>query len=398
MTSVEPFYEGRALYGRVLLLAGGLFLSGTNAVVIAGLLPHIASSLHTTPTSVSFTISIYALVVAIGAPLIAAFLPRVPRWMLISGGMLVLGVGTLVAALSHDLVIFALGRFISAFGGAAMLPAATAAAAAIAPPERRGRAIAIVATGFTLAPAIGSPIGTAVGASVGWEIPLFGVVGLAVVLAAANAIFVRRIPLGPPTSLGQRLASLKNARVLTVLIGVLTLVAAFNLVYIFSSAFTAPATGGKGQLLAVLLLVFGVGGIVGSLAAGVLTDRLGNRPTATTALAVHALALIGMYLLTSSFLATAILFAVWGIAQTAAIPPLQHRLVQLDQGRATMVLSWYTTVMYVGIGIAPPIGAAALAIAGPPLIPLFGAGLTVLALLAFMFSYANRRKNISPLV
>jgi DHA1 family inner membrane transport protein len=391
MTSIKQSYPLRSFYPRLILLAIGLFLVGTNAFVIAGLLPDIAVSLHVEASAVSYSITFYAIVVAVAAPAISILIPRWSRTSLMAWGLVFISVGTVIAALSHTLELFTVGRVIAAAGGAALVPAATAAAAALAPPERRGKAIAFVALGFTAATALGSPLGTAVGAVGGWQLPLYAVAALALLLALGMALFLRDIPIAPPTGLAARFAVLKDIRILMALVATLFLTTGFNTAYIFSAGVTAVATGGSGTLLAVLLFTYGVAGTVGNLGAGALTDRLGNRTTANIFLVVQVVALVALPFLSWNYAATAVIFAIWGIAAFAAVPPIQHRLVAIDPGSSALSLSWYTTAMYAGIAIAPPLGSAALSLGGPHLVPFFGAGAVVLAFVVFQVGYRARR-------
>ncbi len=393
MTNVEPSYPPRSIYPRLTLLAVGLFLVGTNAFVIAGLLPSIAAGLGARTSDVSYSITFYAIVVAVAAPVVSILAQRMSRTVLMAGGLVLIAAGTVVAASSTTIEAFTIGRVIAALGGAALVPAATAAAAAIAPIERRGRAIAFVSVGFTLATALGSPLGTAIGAIGGWQLPLYGVAALAALLAIAIALLVRDLPIGGAVPLAKRFAPLRDRRVLTALAATLLVTTGFNVVYIFSSAVTAGATGGSGRLLAILLLVYGVGGIIGNLIAGVITDRLGSRTTTGVFLGIQVLLLAALPFLATDFIATAIVFLVWGLAAFASVPPIQHRLVTIDPATSGIALSWYTTAMYIGIAVAPPLGAAALAIGGGELVPVSGAAAVALALVAFQIGYLVRRRT-----
>jgi len=223
------------------------------------------------------------------------------------------------------------------------------------------------------------------------------VAGLAFLLAIATAIVVRDIPIGAPATVAQRFAPLKDPRILMALLATLLITIGFNTVYIFSAEVTAIATGGAGTLLAVLLLVYGVAGTVGNLGAGHLTDRLGNRRTASVFIGSQALALLLISFTSSSYLAMAILFGIWGLVAFAAVPPIQHRLIAANPETSGLALSWYTTAMYIGISLAPPVGAAALAIGGPTLVPVFGAATSVLAVIVFQIGYARRRGNHAQL-
>jgi predicted MFS family arabinose efflux permease len=390
MTFIEQSYAPR-LYPRLAVLAVGLFVVGTNAFVIAGLLPSIADSLGVHASDVSYSITYYSIVVAVAAPAISILLPRLSRTTLMAVGIALVAVGTVVAAAAPNLPLFTTGRIVAGFGGAALVPAATAAAAMLAPAARRGRAIAFVAVGFTAATAFGAPLGTAVAAGGGWRAPLFGLAALAALVAVAITLFVRDIPLGEQISVRRRFATLGDPRLVYTLFSTLLLVAGFNVVYIFSSSVTAIATGGSGSLLAVLLLVYGVFGIGGNMIAGRLTDRFGNRPVSTVFLGLQVAVFIALPFFAGSLVSTAILFAVWGVAANASLLPLQHRLIQIDPATSGVALSWYSTAMYAGIALAPPLGAAALGIGGGELVPVFGAVAVALALLAFQLGWRARR-------
>jgi DHA1 family inner membrane transport protein len=383
------------LYPKLTLLALGLFLVGTNAFVIAGLLPDIAKTLGVHVNEVSYSITWYSVVVAVATPVIAISLAKVSRTALIVAGLLVFAVGGVLAATSDSLVVFTIGRVIAGLGGAALVPTATAAAASLAPPERRGRALAFVGLGFTVAIAVGSPLGTALGGVGTWRLPLWILVAAAVLLAGAVVFGVRGVPITDSVPLAQRFGPLRDHRILAPLGTTLLIVAGFNIAYIFSSAVTADATGKSPTLLAALLLVFGVGGVIGTAVSGPLTDRLGSRPTVIVALAVDILSLLLIPVAHGSFAFTAVVFVVWGISSLAPIVPVQARLVEVDPKSSAISISWYTTAMYAGIAIAPLLGAAASGI-GAQAIPVAGAMVSALGLLVFQLSYVGSGRRQPP--
>lgn len=388
MTFVEQSY--RRTLPALLVLALALFVVGTNAFVIAGLLPRVAEGLGATATEVSWSITSYSLVVAIAAPAVSILLPRVPRATLMAVGLAVFALGTAASALAPDLTFFIAGRTFSGLGGAALVPTATAAAASLAKPGKRGQALAIVGAGFTLATAVGSPLGTALGGLAGWRFALWCIVGLAAVLVVAIPLVVRGVPVPPAVSFRRRLAPLADLRIAAPLATTLLMVAGFNIVYIFSAAVTHASTGGSGALLAVLLLAYGAAGVAGNSVAGPLTDRFGSRVVAIVALAGQALTLAVLAFAEASFVASIVVFALWGIAAFAIAIPVQHRLVHVEPENSALALSWYSTAMYVGIAIAPPIGTLALTLGGPVAVPLAGALVTVAALGVFLVGYAVR--------
>ena len=394
MTSVKQSYQGST--AKLLLLAAALFVAATNAFVIAGLLPDIAHTLGATPAQVSYSITSYSLVVAVTAPLVSILLARVPRAMLMTSGLAVFALGTAIATAGDSLTLFLAGRTLSGLGSAALVPTATAAAAALSTPERRGRALAIVGAGFTLATAVGSPLGTALGGVAGWRLPMWLLVGLAAVLVVVLPVVVRGVPLSRPVSVRRRMAPLSDRRILAPLGTTLMMVAGFNIVYIFSSTVTAAATHGSGALLAVLLFSYGVAGVVGNLAAGPASDRFGSRPTAVLMLAGQVAVLAVLTIVEASFAASVIVFATWGFVTFATVIPLQHRLVHVDPESAAVTLSWYSTAMYVGIAVAPPLATAAIAIGGARGLPVAGSLATLVAMVLFLAGYTRRRTVREP--
>jgi MFS transporter, DHA1 family, inner membrane transport protein len=389
MTNVEPSYSTAALFARWSVLAFALFLAGSNSFVIAGVLPEIAGDLGVTPTGIGYTITIYAVLVAVLSPIIAVVLPRWSRTVLIVGGLGVFVVGVVIAAVSPDYLVFTIGRIVAAVGGAALVPTATAAGAAITPPAKRGRAIAVVGIGFTLASAIGAPLGTALASASSWRVPMVIIAVLGALVMPVLALLVRRVPLGEPISVARRFAVLRDARILMPLLTTLFVAAGFNLVFIFSSA----VTGFQGTALAALLLVYGVMGIIGNTVAGPLTDRLGSRRVGAMFMILETIALAGIALVGHSFVGLAAAFVVWGVSAFASVVPVQHRLLAVDPKTASVAISWFSTALYVGIALAPLAGAAALGIHDAALIPIAGAVLTVLGLAAFLVGYARRRQT-----
>ena len=377
------------LYVRLAILAVGLFIVGTNGFMIAGLLPDIAKTLDVHTSDVGYTITFYSIVVAVAAPAMSILFPRMPRTTLMVGGLLLIAVGTFLAAAAPTLLIFTIGRVLAGFGGAALVPTATAAAASLASPERRGRAIAFVGVGFTAATAFGAPLGTAVAAAGSWRIPLVALATLSVIIAIAAAVFVRQVPIGAPVSIGRRFAVLGNPGIALALLTTTFVVSAFNMVYIFSSAIT----GTSGTVLAALLLAFGVAGILGNVVSGRLVDRFGGRVVGVVFLGAQALIFAFIPLAAAQFVTTIVVFAIWGIASNGGLLPIQHRLVEIDPALSGVALSWFSTALYAGIALAPPLGALAMHLGDAALVPLVAAGLTVIGAGLFLAGYLVRRRS-----
>jgi DHA1 family inner membrane transport protein len=109
------------------------------------------------------------------------------------------------------------------------------------------------------------------------------------------------------------------------------------------------------------------------------------------ALGALTAALAALTVVDGSFPASVVVFVVWGVAAFAGTIAVQHRLVEVDPAAAAISLSWYSTAMYVGIAVAPPLAGAALALGGAHTLPLAGAVTTAAALALFLAGFARRR-------
>lgn len=380
----------RASALRLGLLALGLFVVATNAFVIAGVLPQIAQTLGVGPGTIGYSISVYAIVVAVASPLVSVTCGRVRPERVMAGGLVLIAAGTFLAAAADTFTVFTAGRVIAALGGAALVPSAIAAAPVMVEPAQRGRAIALVGMGFTLAMAIGSPIGTALADVGGWRLPLSVLAGLAAVLVPVLLLVVRDVPRSSAVDLRSRAVVLRDPRIVFAIAASLLMTLAFNMVYIFSAVITHDATGGDHTRLAILLLAYGVAGVLGNILGGRLADRIGSRRTLQIVLAAQAIAFVSLILAHGSLVATALVFALSGIAGFAASVAIQYRLALIDSRFANIALAWYSTAMYVGISIAPLIGAAALPY-GPPVLLAAAAVSILVAIVASEISHATRR-------
>jgi DHA1 family inner membrane transport protein len=394
-TTDEPPVSGRT-YLKLALLSAGLFLTGTNAFVIAGLLPTLADAFGTTRATVGYSITVYALVIAVAAPAASILLGRISRTTLIVSGLILMAIGIFITAIAPTIEIFIVGRAIGALGGAVLVPTSTAAGPALLPPRRVATAIAVVTLGFSLATAVGAPAGTALAAAYGWRAPFFIIAGLAVLLAVLVALVVRSVPIPPVASIRQRLRPLRDGRVSLGLVSTLLLILGFNIVYLFSASVTDGSTGGSGGLLALLLLAFGLGSVAGNVVAGPITDRFSARSTFTVLVGMQIVILVLITLIGGTFSVEVVLFALWGATALGATIPIQHRLATIDRATTGLTLSWFTSAQYLGIAIAPVVATTAAGLAGASLIPIAGAVVLAVCIVTFRLGFTRTTSTPQP--
>jgi len=150
-------------------LAIGAFAIGTEALMIAGLLPAIAADFHTTIATAGELITIFAIAYAVGSPILSALCGNLDRRRLLMIALSCFTAANLLAATTQSLWQLVAVRVLLALSAGLFMPTAYAVAASLVPPERRGRAIAAVTSGMTIATVLGVPLGAWIGGHADWR-------------------------------------------------------------------------------------------------------------------------------------------------------------------------------------------------------------------------------------
>jgi predicted MFS family arabinose efflux permease len=203
----------------------------------------------------------------------------------------------------------------------------------------------------------------------------------AVGLAASVAVYIMlpNIPALPAVTLRQRLAPLKDSRVVLTLLTTLAAYSGLFAVYTYIGVTLDRATGGKPDVLAGLLLMWGLAATVGNLAAGKLTDRFGSRTIIYGAIAVSAIDFALLPFATAHYWSAAVAIIVWGVCGWGLLVPQQHRLISLSPGSAPLLLGLNSAALYIGVSAAGVIGAASITLLDRHQIGFVGAALLALA-------------------
>ncbi|RJO78078.1 MFS transporter [Nocardia panacis] len=364
---------------RIAILALGSFAVGTDGYVIVGLLPQIAGTLHVGIAASGQLVSVFALVYALMAPVLAALTGRWSRRRVLVTALALLGAGNAVTALAGDYALVLASRVVAGCGAALFSASAVATASHLAPQRRRGSAIAMVTTGATLALVLGAPMGTVIGDAWGWQSAIWFITVLAAVVAAAIAVLLPDIRLDPAATLRQRLAPLTDMRVLRVLVVTLLGFVAIFLPFTYMSAVFAPAIDGRESRLALLLMVFGIAATVGNLTAGRLADRYRPRFVVVGALAGIAVVFAIMPLVRDSFVLAVAVQALAGLVCFSVIGPQQHRIIaHAPAGGAPVVTSLNLSTAYLGNFCAGALGAVLLS-SGAAYVPAVAAAFALVA-------------------
>jgi MFS transporter, DHA1 family, inner membrane transport protein len=285
--------KGRLLDLRLLGLALGTFAIGKGSFVLAGLLGGVVEDLSISVATAEQLITLYAVVYAVGSPVLVTITSRVTRRRL-----LILSLAVFAAANAAAVAIPSFGpllasRIVAACAAAVFTPTSAAVAATLAPPEKRGRALAVVTGGLTIAFAFGIPLGTLVGDYFGWRAAF--VLGTVGVLGIGG--FLPAVENPPPVSLRERLGAVGQPAVFATLSLTAIGLGCGFVVFTYIGPLLGDLTGFGGRGVSAMLLLFGVAAIAGNLLGGYDADRWGYGRSLAVIFAALTLSLLAFSLL-----------------------------------------------------------------------------------------------------
>lgn len=382
-------------------LALGTFAIGTEGFMIAPLLPTISADLGMSLPAAATLVVVFTLVLAVSSPVSTVLTARVNRRDALVLAMTLFTAGNLVAAFSTGFGRLMAARVLMAVAAGLYVPNANSLAGVIVEPEKRGRALAIVSGGMTIAIALGLPLGALVGHAFGWRATFLAVavMGLAAIIGIVAGI-------GRATGRGMAVASLRERVGVVRKPAVLRLLAvtlfwsigAYTAYPYIAPYLTATLGAGEGQVGAVVSL-WGFAAAVGVSAGGALNDRFGSARVVTGSLVALGAAFWVMAGATSLSAEVAVLpvigaVALWGFSVWSFFPAQMARLIAAGPAsQASVALALNTSTMYFGFSVGSAIGAG---IAATGVLGGIGLVAGASALIGLGVDALNRRAAATP--
>ncbi|MFD5156757.1 MFS transporter [Streptomyces hawaiiensis] len=377
----------------VYVLALGTFLMGTTEFVVAGLLPEIASDVQVGVAQAGLLITVFAVGMIVGAPLMAMLTLRLPQRLTLILALGVFAAGHVVVALGSSFGLLLAARFLTALATGAFWAVANVVAARAAGPAASSRALGVVGAGAMLANVVGVPLGAFAGQLLGWRGPFWA---LAVFGTAAMALIARQVPRddgGQAISVRSELSALRSGRLWLALAACMTTTGGVLSTYTYISPLLTDRAGLAASLVPLVLGGFGVGALAGFLLGGRLGDR---RPHATTivAPAVTTALLVAICLLSTHAVPTVALVALLGLFGLGANPVLMSLAVRFAGQAPTLGSALTVSAFNLGTAIGSWIAGLALEspleATGPAVIGTVIAALTLIPTIAIALIQRRR--------
>lgn len=273
MTSPRERASGGRTGLVLLALAAGGFSIGTTEFATMGLLPYMAHDLGVTIPQAGYVITAYALGVVVGAPLLTALAARVDRRTLLLWLMLMFTVGNTVSAFAPSAGWLVAARFVAGLPHGAFFGVGAVMGAAVVGPERRGRAVAMMMAGLTVANVVGVPLSTLLGHLLGWRAAFVAVGVLGLVTFAGLRAWLPSLPAHAEATVRTELRALRNPQ-LWIAFGAAGIgFGGMFAVYSYVSPLLTEVTGLAETTVPLVLALFGVGMTIGTVVGGRLADR-----------------------------------------------------------------------------------------------------------------------------
>lgn len=318
----------------LLALAISAYAIGTTEFVVVGLLPTVASDLNVSLPLAGMVVSVYALGVTFGAPVLTALTGRVRRKPLLLGLMGVFVAGNLLAGFSPNYETLLVARVLSAFAHGVFFSVGSTIAADLVPEDKRASAIAMMFSGLTIAIVTGVPLGTWIGQNFGWRATFLAVSALGIVGGLGVAALVpARLSQPPAAGLGAQLGVLAKPRLLLAFAITALGYGGTFVAFTFLAPILETITGFSSATVSLVLVLYGAAIAVGNVVGGKLANR---RPVRALAwlFALQALVLIVFTFTANAKIPALITLAAMGALAFANVPGLQLYVVQLAQRHA----------------------------------------------------------------
>ncbi len=308
------------------------FAIGTTEFVIVGLVPTIAADLGVSLPSAGLLVSLYAVGVAIGAPVLTALTGRWNRKLVLLSLMALFVAGNLLAWQAPGYESLIVARVLTGLAHGVFFSIGSTIATGLVAKEKEASAIAIMFTGLTVALVTGVPLGTWIGQSFGWRATFLVVSGLGTLALIGSALLVpNNLKQSKAASLNEQIKVLVQPRLLLVYIMTILGYGGTFTAFTYLAPILQEETGFAPSAISLIMLVYGVSVAVGNIYGGKLADKKGPVRALSLIFTVLSIILLTLTFTMESKIAAVMTVLVWGAFAFGSVPGLQVYIVQLAE-------------------------------------------------------------------
>ena len=390
---IQSAQKPRSLLPIFLLSAAGFTILTTEFVII-GLLPPMARDLHVSVSQAGLLVTLFAVTVAVVGPLLTARVAHHERKTLFVGTLLLFAGSNVLAALSPNIAVMAVARFIPALGLPVFWSLASETGMRILGPEQAGKAVSMVGTGVVAATIFGIPIGTLISDRFGWRTAFATIAVLALAKAAMLFVFMPRIQVEQErVPVWRQMGILRQPKMLGHVGLSLLVFAGMFTAYTYLADILEKLGGFGGAAVGWILMGFGAVGLLGNSLGGRLVDRHPLRASILFCVPLAA----GMLLLVpmvKSPVGLTLVLAVWGICQAALFTVSHTRVMKAAESTPALGASLNISGANFGIALGALLGSRVIDLFGLARVSVAAAVIVILAIAAAALAISTKPRKI----
>ncbi|MCC3305547.1 MFS transporter [Sneathiella sp. HT1-7] len=332
-------------------LSSAYFMVGTSSLSVIALTWQISGGLQVPPSDIAFLVTVFALAFAIAAPLTQVIFSGFARIKILCTGLGLLALALVLGAASTSYEMLFISRGLMGLSAAAISPMCSAIGAGLAPPEQQGRAMGIVFAGLTFASVLGTPISAYLGTLMSWRLVHLLLALVALSSMASILYFVKDRQAGAPIRFSHIVEALTRVRSsFAVFTTFLQMTAIFS-TYALIAPFMSHKFGLAEDLIALVLLAYGINGVLGNVFAGRLSDRFGpDRVIFITLIGLGA-GFLMIWAIGPNLWLAFFAIVIWSAFGMMFHSPQQQRIANIDPERRSLLLALNAAALYLGISV-----------------------------------------------
>ncbi|QUX93196.1 sugar transporter [Marinomonas sp. A3A] len=390
--SSEDTASRRVQYLRVFVLGFSAFIFNTTEFVPVGLLTDIAQSFSVSPAHVGWMLTVYAWIVALMSLPMMLLTRKLERKTLLLGLFALFIASHILSVVAWDFTVLLISRIGIAFAHAVFWSITASIAIRVAPQGKHTFALSVLATGTGLAMVLGVPVGRIIGQLFGWRTTFAFIAIVALIIMLAMYRLLPSLPSLFSGSLSKVPEVLRNKVLLGMYLFIFVIFSAHYTAYSYIEPFLKEIGAASGHFTTLVLLLFGMAGIFGSLLFSYFGERA-NALMLISSVIIASLCMSVLYFVapTVSMLITSILL--WGASLMIIGLSMQIRVLKVDDTAADIIMSLYSGIINLGIGAGALIGGQVIQLVGLGSVGFTGALLGFCALAVILTLLKRIKKS-----
>ncbi|MFE8702439.1 MFS transporter [Cytobacillus sp. FJAT-54145] len=393
----------------VIGLVIGIFISGSEELVISALLIDLAESFGSTVDMIAYSISVFGIAVILGAPLIALFEDRTSRSTTLLLGMSLFIIGTIICALAPSILVFFIGRFFSGLAAGAFIPMAYAFVGDHTSERMRGKIMGIIVSSWSLSLVFGVPIGAIIGDWYSWRwvfifFVVLGVLAMILIRYDQKVYQRERVVIFKHKEHGQPLLKSFMAAIQTPFVPSLIFITFCNMLGFygmysyFGSYFRSTFSSGS-AFVGVVVVIYGIG-FASILFTGRFVDKINKKQALTYSMLALSVILFMIPHIARILPILAVILFIWGVLQSFIVTLLSTSLNESSKRYRGRILALYSLTSNLAVTIGAGVMGPVYSGYGYVTVAIMCSAFTFIGLIvgfkAFFFSKNNKKQYNLP--